>query len=77
MDMHPENAWVAARLAALTPDLEPEPRARPSRHRPCDHAAEAAPAYRLAAAAAAALFAAVRSRRPAARWRRISGTACS
>jgi len=52
MDMHPENAWVAARLAALTPTWNPDPvRARaavdgaaPSRRR--------APAYRFAAVAA-------------------------
>jgi hypothetical protein len=59
MDMHPENAWVAARLAALTPTWNPNPsRARaaidgataPRRH---------VPAYRLAAAAAGALLAAV------------------
>ena len=59
MDMHPENAWVAARLAALTPTWNPNPaRARAA----IDRAAapqRRAPAYRLAAAAAGALLAAV------------------
>jgi hypothetical protein len=59
MDMHPENAWVAARLAALTPTWNPNPargraaidRATVPRRR--------APAYRLAPAAAGVLLAAV------------------
>ena len=59
MDMHPENAWVAARLAALTPTWNPNPaRARAA----IDQATapeRRAPAYRLAAAAAGALLAAV------------------
>jgi len=53
MDMHPENAWVAARLAGLTPAWKPDfVRARAA----LDRAAaprRRAPAYRLAAAAAA------------------------
>jgi hypothetical protein len=59
MDMHPENAWVAARLAALTPTWNPNPaRARAA----IDQATaprRRVPAYRLAAAAAGALLAAV------------------
>jgi len=53
MDMHPENAWVAARLAALAPTWNPDPvRARAA----VDGAATSrrrAPAYRFAAVAAA------------------------
>ena len=59
MDMHPENAWVVARLAALTPTWNPNPaRARAA----IDQATapeRRAPAYRLAAAAGGALLATV------------------
>ena len=59
MDMHPENAWVAARLAALTPTWNPNPaRARAAIDR-ATAPRRRAPAYRLAAAAAGALLAAV------------------
>jgi hypothetical protein len=59
MDMHPENAWVAARLAALTPTWNPNlARARAA----IDLATtprRRAPSFRFVAAAAAALVAAV------------------
>ena len=53
MDMHPEHAWIAARLAGLTPTWKPDfVRARAALDRTAAPRRRA-PAYRLAAAAAA------------------------
>ena len=78
MDMHPENAWVAARLAALTPTWNPNPARARAAIDQCDRAAEACPRVSARGGSRGRRCSPpCCSRRPAARSRRSSGTASS